>query len=210
MVHKACERVFRTRWHATLASAEKKQSMGSPVPGVADPSQTSLVVTIRQPLGFRLGPPCASTDPESSAGGCYLSRSVTPLRPDIANARPVQPRHRSARPRSRRLYASTLTRQPDLPHQRPTHRNIQSFPGTRLHGTGAERSAGGGRWAEAVLGRGATNPLGPAALSAVGASAGVLCRGRDDWRLGGAERIVIGPVGEIMPWLIKRSSGYSG
>jgi len=56
---------------------------------LARQSQTSLVVTIRQPLGLRLGPPFASTDPESSAGGCYLSRSVTPLRPDIANARPV-------------------------------------------------------------------------------------------------------------------------
>jgi hypothetical protein len=56
---------------------------------LAGPSQTSLVVTIRQPLGLRLGPPCASTDPERSAGGCYLSRSVTPLPIDIANAGPV-------------------------------------------------------------------------------------------------------------------------
>ncbi len=56
---------------------------------LAGPSQTSVVATIQQPLGLRLGPPCASTDPERSAGGCYLSRSVTPLPIDIANAGPV-------------------------------------------------------------------------------------------------------------------------
>ncbi len=63
---------------------------------------------------------------------------------------------------------------------------------------------------KALWGREATNPLGPAALSAMGVSAGVPRKGRDDWRLGGAERIVRGSVGEMMPWPIKRSSGYSG
>jgi hypothetical protein len=56
---------------------------------LAGPSQTSVVATIRQPLSLRLGPPCASTDPERSAVECYLSRSVTPLPIDIANAGPV-------------------------------------------------------------------------------------------------------------------------
>lgn len=157
----------RTRQPATVALGRRatQRLPGTHIPpSRACVSQTSSVIAIRQPLGLRLGPPCASTDPESSAGGCYLSRSVTPLPPDIANAGPVQPSRRTTRSRSRRLDASTLTRQTPLPHQWPDQRNTPSFAGTRLHGAG-------GRWEEAALGGERAKPLRPAESSALGAAA---------------------------------------